>query len=138
MLLHLGSSFRLCIGTQDHADRPDTHQVSAIINVDQDLESPWPLDIIGHNGRLTKVRPPNWSRFLPRLQGCCNVFSLATLPWPLDIIGHNHTVVNARGFYVCAAAAPLSAASCFMVHLIVRCCVSPAAPPALEAGSLVR
>jgi hypothetical protein len=40
---------------QDHADRPDTHQVSAIINIDQDLESPWPLDIIGHNGRLVKV-----------------------------------------------------------------------------------
>lgn len=74
--------------------------MSAIINVDQDLESPWPLDIVGHNGRLTKVRLPNWSRVLRRLQGCFNVFSLvvtfSALPWPLDIIGHNHKVVNVR------------------------------------------
>lgn len=41
-------------------------------------------------------------------------------------------------FRVCAAAAPLSAASFTMVHLIVRCCISPIAPAALEAEFLVR
>jgi hypothetical protein len=40
---------------QDHADRPDTHQVSAIINIDQDVGEPWPLDVFGHSGKLTKV-----------------------------------------------------------------------------------
>merc|ERR1712183_347124 len=28
---------------------------SAIINVDQDVDEPWPLEVIGHDGRATNV-----------------------------------------------------------------------------------
>eukprot|EP00208_Stichococcus_sp_RCC1054_P007059 CAMPEP_0206137300 /NCGR_PEP_ID=MMETSP1473-20131121/2453_1 /ASSEMBLY_ACC=CAM_ASM_001109 /TAXON_ID=1461547 /ORGANISM="Stichococcus sp, Strain RCC1054" /LENGTH=534 /DNA_ID=CAMNT_0053530323 /DNA_START=367 /DNA_END=1971 /DNA_ORIENTATION=+ len=34
---------------QDHVDRSDTHIISAIINVAQDLDEPWPLEIVGHS-----------------------------------------------------------------------------------------
>ncbi len=40
------------MGAQDHADKPDTHIISAIINVAQDLEEPWPLEIFGHSGKV--------------------------------------------------------------------------------------
>lgn len=33
-----------------HCDRPDTHIISAIINVQQDVEAPWPLQIKDHLG----------------------------------------------------------------------------------------
>jgi len=36
---------------RDHVDVPETHHVSAILNIDQDLERPWPLEIYDHEGR---------------------------------------------------------------------------------------
>lgn len=34
-------------GLRDHADKGQTHIVSAILNVDQDTDEPWPLHILG-------------------------------------------------------------------------------------------
>mmetsp|Transcript_3198 Transcript_3198/g.9260 ORF Transcript_3198/g.9260 Transcript_3198/m.9260 type:complete len:542 (-) Transcript_3198:1506-3131(-) len=39
----------------DHVDRPDTHIISAIINVAQDVDEPWPLEIIGHSMKVSHV-----------------------------------------------------------------------------------
>ncbi len=38
-----------------HVDRIDTHQVSMIINVAQQVEKDWPLEICDHKGRIHKV-----------------------------------------------------------------------------------
>ena len=35
-----------------HVDTVGTHVVSAIINVDQDVEKDWPLLILDHDGKL--------------------------------------------------------------------------------------
>mmetsp|Transcript_16609 Transcript_16609/g.49689 ORF Transcript_16609/g.49689 Transcript_16609/m.49689 type:complete len:656 (+) Transcript_16609:522-2489(+) len=39
----------------DHVDKPQTHIISAIINVAQELEEPWPLEIFGHSNKSTHV-----------------------------------------------------------------------------------
>eukprot|EP01116_Phalansterium_solitarium_P009541 TRINITY_DN23736_c0_g1_i3.p1 TRINITY_DN23736_c0_g1~~TRINITY_DN23736_c0_g1_i3.p1 ORF type:complete len:394 (+),score=43.83 TRINITY_DN23736_c0_g1_i3:111-1184(+) len=36
---------------EDHVDRVETHVVSAILNIDQLVDEPWPLDIFSHDGR---------------------------------------------------------------------------------------
>ncbi|CAM9557884.1 unnamed protein product [Heterosigma akashiwo] len=38
-----------------HCDRTDTHAVSAIINVDQDVEEDWNLEIYNHAGVATNI-----------------------------------------------------------------------------------
>jgi hypothetical protein len=44
---------------REHVDRVATHAVSAIINVDQDVEEPWPLTILDHAGNThTLVMQP--------------------------------------------------------------------------------
>tara|TARA_R100000081_G_C4771415_1_gene145790 strand:- start:150 stop:923 length:774 start_codon:yes stop_codon:yes gene_type:complete len=40
---------------QAHADRPYTHIISSIINIDQDVESKWPLQIYGYDNKLHNV-----------------------------------------------------------------------------------
>ena len=34
-----------------HTDISKTHIISAIINVDQDIDEPWPLQILDHSGQ---------------------------------------------------------------------------------------
>lgn len=55
---------------QVHVDRSDTHIISAIINVAQDLEEPWPLEIVGHSMQrsLVPLPPPAASPPRPRMQ----------------------------------------------------------------------
>ena len=38
-----------------HVDRPDTHIISCIINIDQEVEEPYPLQIMDHEGVLHSV-----------------------------------------------------------------------------------
>jgi len=38
-----------------HCDRMNTHAISAIINVDQDVEEDWPLEIYNHDGVPTNI-----------------------------------------------------------------------------------
>lgn len=38
-----------------HVDRPDTHIISAIINVDQEVEEPYALQIMDHEGVVHSV-----------------------------------------------------------------------------------
>jgi prolyl 4-hydroxylase len=38
-----------------HVDRTETHQVSAILNIAQDVNAAWPLQIYDHMGRLQQV-----------------------------------------------------------------------------------
>lgn len=40
---------------QNHVDRSDTHIISAIVNVAQDVTKPWPLEIVGHDMIRTQV-----------------------------------------------------------------------------------
>jgi len=40
---------------QNHVDRAGTHQVSAVINVDQDVDAPWPLEVLDHADQLHKA-----------------------------------------------------------------------------------
>lgn len=48
-IYHRGSKLKM------HVDKVDTHQVSAIVNVGQDVNSEWPLYIYDHDGKLHKV-----------------------------------------------------------------------------------
>lgn len=40
---------------ENHVDRLKTHAVSTIINLDQDLDEPWPLHIFDHAGNLHEI-----------------------------------------------------------------------------------
>ena len=52
-----GASVDGALLRQVHVDRSDTHIISAIINVAQDLEEPWPLEIVGHSMQRSLVPP---------------------------------------------------------------------------------
>ncbi|CAM9397270.1 unnamed protein product [Chrysoparadoxa australica] len=39
----------------NHVDRIDTHIISAIVNVDQEVEEPWPLYVKGHDGKAEAI-----------------------------------------------------------------------------------
>lgn len=39
----------------DHVDREDTHAVSAIMNVDQDIDEDWELEIFNLDGEMKRV-----------------------------------------------------------------------------------
>jgi prolyl 4-hydroxylase len=39
----------------DHVDRADTHLASAVLQIDQDLEDGWPLEVIGSDGEYYEV-----------------------------------------------------------------------------------
>ena len=120
---------------QDHADRADTHIISAIINVDQDLDEPWPLDIIGHGGKLTKVHSLTCEdglssacdglccrlgRFLPQtvLQtGCCGselCQRTRTLVAPAPV---SATLLPPGGVLCCSSACSLSRSVCMQVTM---------------------
>lgn len=43
-------------GLRDHVDIGETHIVSAIINVEQDVDKDWPLMILDHQGNRHMVR----------------------------------------------------------------------------------
>lgn len=49
-------------GLRDHVDIGETHIVSAIINVDQDVDKDWPLMILDHDGNRHMVRTSLQSR----------------------------------------------------------------------------
>lgn len=36
---------------RDHVDVAETHHISAILNIEQDVEEPWPLEIFDHDGK---------------------------------------------------------------------------------------
>ena len=38
-----------------HVDRMETHVISAIINIDQKVDTEWPLQIQDHQGRMHEL-----------------------------------------------------------------------------------
>jgi len=40
---------------EDHVDRVQTHVISAILQIDQDVDEPWPLNIHSHDGRRHSI-----------------------------------------------------------------------------------
>jgi hypothetical protein len=73
-----------------HVDTMETHAVSGIINVAQNLSQPWPLYIMDHGGRLHKVvmevrTPPlGWCVHLDR--ACLTQVLLLLALQPGDIV----------------------------------------------------
>lgn len=50
--VHVNTTRDVVGGGQVHADKHDTHIVSAIINVAQEVDEPWPLELFGHDGKV--------------------------------------------------------------------------------------
>ena len=62
----------------NHLDRVSTHAVSVIINLDQDVDEPWPLEIHDHTGRPHNVTIKPGDMVLYESASCIH-----GRPWPL-------------------------------------------------------
>ena len=57
---------------------------SAIINVDQDVDEPWPLEVIGHDGKAHNVTMLPGDLVLCKLSCACYNFYSETTLWNCD------------------------------------------------------
>jgi prolyl 4-hydroxylase len=62
----------------NHVDRVSTHAISVIINVAQDVEEPWPLEIVDHKGVAHNVTIKTGDMVLYESASCIH-----GRPWPL-------------------------------------------------------